>query len=92
MAQGVWIYYGRMGGVESMTVTVSLFGEYRKYAPDAEFEMDCPDGATALAVVEKLTIPRTPSLWVLVDGKRATLEQALHQGSKVTLFQPVGGG
>lgn len=75
-----------------MTVTVSLFGEYRKYAGESEFQMELAEPATPLAVVERLRIPRSPSLWVLVDGKRASLEQELHEGSKISLFQPVGGG
>ncbi|MCX6355690.1 MAG: MoaD/ThiS family protein [Candidatus Aureabacteria bacterium] len=75
-----------------MTVSVSLFGEYRKYAPEMEFRMDLPEGATPLTIAEKLKIPPSPSLWVLVDGKRSALDQTLHEGSKVFLFQPVGGG
>jgi molybdopterin converting factor small subunit len=75
-----------------MTVTVSLFGEYRKYAAESEFAMELSEGATPLTVVERLHIPQSPSLWVLVDGKRGTLDQELHQGSKVSFFQPVGGG
>jgi len=75
-----------------MTVTVSLFGEYRRYAGEAEFPMELSERATPLTVVERLRIPRSPSLWVLVDGKRASLDQELHEGSKVSFFQPVGGG
>jgi molybdopterin converting factor small subunit len=75
-----------------MTITVSLFGEYRKYARENEFKMELPDGGTASSVVEKLGIPVTPSLWVLVDGKRAALNRELHDGSAVSFFQPVGGG
>ena len=75
-----------------MTVTVSLFGEYRKYARESEFAMELPEEGTALGVVEKLGIRVTPSLWVLVDGKRATLDRELHEGSAVSFFQPVGGG
>ena len=54
--------------------------------------MELPEEGTALGVVEKLGIPVTPSLWVLVDGKRATLDRELHEGSAVSFFQPVGGG
>lgn len=75
-----------------MKVTVSLFGEYRNYAPDREFAMELPDGATVLSVAERLGIPRTASLWTLVDGRRAPLDTALRDGSAVSLFQPVGGG
>jgi molybdopterin converting factor small subunit len=75
-----------------MTVRVSLFGEYRKYAPEAEFDMDLPAGATLLSVAEKLGIPPSPSLWALVDGKRTPLTQPLRDGNTVFLFQPVGGG
>lgn len=73
-------------------VSVSLFGEYRKYAKDAEFQTELDDDATPLTIVEKLNIPQTPSLWVLVDGKREKLDVKLKSGSKVFLFQPVGGG
>ncbi|MCX6339264.1 MAG: MoaD/ThiS family protein [Candidatus Aureabacteria bacterium] len=75
-----------------MIITVSLFGEYRKYAREAEFEIEIPEQGTALTIVEKLGIPRSPSLWVLVDGKRASLDHELHEGSRVSFFQPVGGG
>ena len=73
-------------------VNVSLFGEYRKYAPESEFEMELAEGAAARDVAEKLNIPVTPSLWVLVDGKREPVDRKLKHGSKVFLFQPVGGG
>lgn len=75
-----------------MTVTVSLFGEYRKYARESEFQMELAEPATPLTIVERLHIPQSPSLWVLVDGKRASLDQELHPASKVSFFQPVGGG
>lgn len=75
-----------------MKVTVSLFGEYRKCAPKPEFAMELPDGATPLSIAERLQIPRTASLWALVDGRRAPLDTALRDGSAVSLFQPVGGG
>lgn len=76
----------------AMKVTVSLFGEYRRYAPEREFEMDLPGGATPLVIAERLGIPRTASLWALVDGRRAQLDAPLRDGCAVSLFQPVGGG
>lgn len=75
-----------------MRVQVSLFGEYRKYAPEPEFELELDQEATARMVAEKLGIPHSPSLWVLVDGKRETLDHPLKEGSKIFFFQPVGGG
>jgi molybdopterin converting factor small subunit len=75
-----------------MTITVSLFGEYRRYAKESEFVMDLHGAGTPLSVAEKLGIPVTPSLWVLVDGKRAELDAKLREGSTVSFFQPVGGG
>jgi len=75
-----------------MTVTVSLFGEYRKYARASEVAMDLPDGSSVLGVVERLGIPVTPSLWALGEGRRASLDQVVREGSAVSLFQPVGGG
>ncbi|MDD5557179.1 MAG: MoaD/ThiS family protein [bacterium] len=75
-----------------MTVTVSLFGEYRKYAAKAELRLELPEGATAAVVADRLGIPRTPSLWVLVDGRRAPLGEPLRDGGTVAFFQPVGGG
>ncbi|HOE27757.1 MAG: MoaD/ThiS family protein [Candidatus Aureabacteria bacterium] len=75
-----------------MTITVSLFGAYRSYAPESEFAMELPEGATPRAIAERLGIPRTASLWALVDGRRAPLDAVLRDGSAVSLFQPVGGG
>ena len=80
------------GEWRAMKITVSLFGEYRKYAPEYEFTLELPDGATPLAIAERLGIPRTASLWALVDGRRAPVDAALREGSAVSLFQPVGGG
>lgn len=81
-----------VGWGRAMKVTVSLFGEYRRYAPEREFTMELPAGATPLAVAERLGIPRTASLWALVDGRRAPVDAALRDGGAVSLFQPVGGG
>lgn len=81
-----------LSAVVNMTITVSLFGEYRKYARESEFKVELPEGGTAFDVAGKLGIPVTPSLWALVDGKRSTLDRELHEGSVVSFFQPVGGG
>ena len=53
--------------------------------------LELPDEATPLAVAERLGIPRTASLWALVDGRRAPVDEVLRDGSSVSLFQPVGG-
>jgi hypothetical protein len=73
-------------------VHVSLFGEYRKYAAEPEFEVELGKDATPRVIAERLGIPVTPSLWALVDGKREPLDKRLLTESKVFLFQPVGGG
>lgn len=43
-------------------------------------------------LVESLSIPRDAVHLVFVNGKIATSEQRLHQGDRVALFPPVGGG
>jgi molybdopterin converting factor small subunit len=75
-----------------MRITVSLSGAYRGYAPESEFAMELPEGATPQAIAERLGIPRAASLWALVDGRRSPLHTVLRDGSAVSFFQPVGGG
>jgi len=43
-------------------------------------------------LVESLSIPRDAIHLVFINGRVATSEQQLHQGDRVALFPPVGGG
>lgn len=75
-----------------MRVEIHLFGAYLKYAERSPLLLELPEGATPLSVAERLGIPRTPDLWVLVNGRREPVVKPLADGDAVYFFQPIGGG
>ena len=68
----------------------------RTYLPAAtsgnRAEVDVPGGSSVGDLVDALGAPRRLVFALLLDGRQATLEDALHEGAEVTLMPPFAGG
>lgn len=77
-----------------MRVELRFFAGLRAYLPDGQsaFGADLAAGATVADVLRAYGIPEEVPRIVLVNGRHATLEQALAEGDTLSLFPPVAGG
>lgn len=55
-------------------------------------EVDVPVESRVGNLVDALGAPRRLVFALLIDGRQATLEDALHEGAEVTLMPPFAGG
>lgn len=79
-----------------MNVDVSLFAYLSQYQPDGlggrtarPFEL--ADDATVGDVVAILRLPNEPRIMML-NGRHAEDDSALHDGDRLAIFPPVAGG
>jgi molybdopterin converting factor small subunit len=83
-----------------MTITVRLFGELKQHAPEDQqrsraFQMDVPDGTTALQLILSLGIPyggEEGQMVVAVNDTEVDHNTPLREGDTVSLFEPLAGG
>jgi sulfur-carrier protein len=74
-----------------MEIKVRLFATLREGRGKELFTtMDAH--ATPADVIDQLDIPMEEVAILLVNGRDATLDQALSSGDTVSIFPPVGGG
>jgi hypothetical protein len=77
-------------------IAVVCFGAMREYLPDGaslnRAELEVPDDAHVGDVVDALGAPRRLIFSVLVQGRRASLSDAVDDGAEVTLMPPFTGG
>ena len=82
--------------VSRVTVQVVCFGAMRAYLPSGSegnrAVLEVPPDARVADVVAAMGAPERLVFAVLVDGLRATLDQALEEGAEVTLMPPFAGG
>ena len=74
-----------------MELEIKLFANLRKFNPQLD-RMELDDGTTVLELLERAGIPPSEVAIVLVDGRHAKLDQALHDGETVAVFPPIAGG
>lgn len=74
-----------------MKITVRLFATFRtdRFKQD---QRDYPDGALCRQVVADVGIPGEELGMILVNGRHASLDQALNDGDSLSLFPLLGGG
>lgn len=75
-----------------MRVSVKVAGPLVQYYPAVEGEVDLPEGSRAGDLVAALNLPRFPPVLVVLNGRYAGEDAVLHEGDRVTLLWPVGGG
>jgi len=78
-------------------IDVRLYATFVKYAPTQHagdpFDVEVDDFASLTELIRKLGIPEDEVHLAIVNGLIAhDRSQFLHQGDRVALFPPVGGG
>ncbi len=74
-----------------MQLEIKLFASLQKFKPQQE-KVALEDGFTVLDILERMGISPSEVAIVLVNGRHAPLDQALHDGETVALFPPIAGG
>lgn len=77
-----------------MKVQVNMYANLRQYAPAgaASFTLNVASGSTLKDLIDKLNIPQSVNMVVLINGRRADVETHLSPEDKITLFPPMEGG
>lgn len=79
-----------------ITVEVRLYADLQRYRPDLRVgeprSVAVPTGTTAGELLATLGIPTEVVRLVFVNGISRPLDQELHDGDRVGIFPPIGGG
>lgn len=77
-----------------MVVHLKFFAGLREYLPPepVPYPAPVPDGATVGGVLALYRVPLEKPKILLVNGRHATLDQALADGDTLSAFPPVAGG
>jgi sulfur-carrier protein len=79
-----------------MKIEVKLFGNFQQYLPIKNDKYSCPleleEGTNIGQVIEKLKIPNTHPMIILVNGIHRKVEEPLQEGDVLSIFPPVAGG
>jgi molybdopterin converting factor small subunit len=80
-----------------LRITVRLLASYRQYLPAhsdelAGYTFEATEDARVGDVMAAQPIPADDFFTVLVNGRHATHDQALHEGDVLSVFPAVGGG
>ncbi|MCX8044938.1 MAG: MoaD/ThiS family protein [Desulfobacterota bacterium] len=78
-----------------MKVEVKLFTVLQKYAPGGirgQTTVECPGGETIGQLLNRLSIPQTIPLVILVNGVQKGRDDVLQDGDRLDVFPPIAGG
>lgn len=79
-----------------MLIEVRLFATLRQYAPATAtagvFSVEMPAGSTVAELVSVIKVDPAEIKLFMVNGASMSQQQVLHEGDRVGLFPPVGGG
>jgi len=78
-----------------MTVSVTLFGDLRKYVSRGSPEVrtvSLAEDSTVADLLRLLGVPAEEEVTPGLNGERASRETVLHDGDAVLLFGPMEGG
>jgi len=76
-----------------MRVTVTVFGELRRYLPDGDtVQVEVPEGATVADVLAHVGIPADQVWMSAVNDTVVKPDHRLSPGDHLEVFHPVGGG
>lgn len=74
-----------------MKVKVKLYGDFLKYGPEESF-IEITEGSSIEDLLNRLEIYERAYIIILINLKRAWLEDKLKEGDTISIFSPVGGG
>lgn len=76
-----------------MRIIVEMFADLRRFHPDGStFEAELETGAVVKELIAKAGIPPDYPVMIVINEKMAAVEDSLHDGDRVGLFSPMGGG
>ncbi len=79
-----------------MQVEVRLYAVLRQQAPagfaSGVFPVSLPEGGTVAELLEAIKVAPAEVHMIMVNGRGNALKTVLHDGDRVGLFPPVGGG
>ncbi|MEL7634245.1 MULTISPECIES: MoaD/ThiS family protein [Sporomusa] len=78
-----------------MVLEVRLYATLRRYtpaSPNGVIAVVVPDGSTVLDVVRKINIDPAEIHLIMINGIGCEFDKPVHEGDRVGLFPPVGGG
>jgi molybdopterin converting factor small subunit len=79
-----------------MRVRVKLFASLSRYygntAAGVPFEIEVPEGATMVDLVNRLKLPREEVKLFFVKGRARPIDWPLEPGDEVGIFPLIGGG
>ena len=78
-----------------MRIEVRLYATLRRCRPerpDGRLDVELPEGATVLEVVNLLGLDPAEIHLVMINGVGRDLNQPLRQDDRLGLFPPIGGG
>jgi molybdopterin converting factor small subunit len=79
-----------------MLIEVRLYATLRQYAPTTAsagmFPVQMPLGSTVGELVSVIKVDPAEIKLYMVNGASVEMEHVLHEGDRVGMFPPVGGG
>jgi molybdopterin synthase sulfur carrier subunit len=79
-----------------MQVRVKLYASLSRYydnaAPGVPFEIEVPESATMVDLVNRLKLPREEVKLFFVKGRARPIDWPLEPGDEVGIFPLIGGG
>ncbi len=79
-----------------MQVRVMAYGDLRRYLPEQERDsgaaIELGEGATVMQMLDVLRLPYQSAWLIGVNDEIVDLEHALHDGDRIELMLPIGGG
>ncbi|MFO7838451.1 MAG: MoaD/ThiS family protein [Desulfosalsimonadaceae bacterium] len=79
-----------------MKIEVHLYATLARFLPPGAAEKTCwmelSGGEGVAGIIKRLGIPANSVKLIFVNGMHAPKDAALHDGDRVGLFPPVGGG
>lgn len=73
-------------------IKLKLFATLSKFGTNISDPYPIPSGATVGELTDQLKMPRDTVKLIFINGVRGSLSTPLHDGDRVGLFPPVGGG
>lgn len=82
-------------GEISMVIEVRLYATLRRHAPvisHGVFLVQVPADSTVGDLLKNINVDLAEVHIIMINGVSAALDSALHNGDRLGLFPPVGGG
>ncbi len=80
----------------TMNIEINLFASLSRYKPENtgghSWVEVCRDGTTILDFLHQLNVPEEKVKLIFLNGKHAKRQSVLHDGDRLGVFPPVGGG